>query len=59
MSSIAYNRSENFNLSELEREKVIVNESNVQHIKNKQYFNNSEQDISNDVSTASYVRGYN
>ena len=59
MSLIACNDSDSFNETELNHNEVLVNKPKDQLIKNKQYVNQCEQELYNDVYTSSYVRGYN
>jgi hypothetical protein len=60
MNSLANNESHYFNVRELEHNEVAVSENKHPSTKNtQQYISNNEQVACNDVSTASYVRGYN
>lgn len=60
MNSLAYNNSNNFNAVEMEHKEVAVSEC--KHLtaqSQRQKFSNNDEVHHSDVSTASYVRGYN
>ncbi|WP_114326882.1 hypothetical protein [Candidatus Colwellia aromaticivorans] len=60
MNSLAYNDSNNFNAIEMEHKDAIVSVS--KHRPNesqRQSLNNNGEVHQSDVSTASYIRGYN
>lgn len=61
MSSLANNDNSDFNGRDLEHhKKVTVSENkNLSNKIEQQYLSKDEEDFCNDVSTASYVRGYN
>lgn len=60
MNSLAYNDSNNFNAIEVEHKEVLVSENKHPSDKStQQQTSKHEQAFYNDVSTASYVRGYN
>jgi len=60
MNSSAYNDSNNFNVIEIEHKKSTVGDS--KHLdaqSQRQKLNHNDEVHHSDVSTASYVRGYN
>ena len=60
MNSLANNDSNYFNGRDLEHKEVAVSENKHPSNKNtQQHISNNKQVTCNDVSTASYVRGYN
>jgi len=60
MNSLAHNGSKYFNAGDLEHKEVADSENNPPSNKNiQQRISQNEQAFCNDVSTASYVRGYN
>lgn len=60
MNSPANNDINYFNARDLENKKIAISESKHSSNKNKQqHINKSKQALCNDVSTPSYVRGYN
>jgi hypothetical protein len=60
MNSLTHNDSNYFNVRDLEHKDVAVSENKYSSNKSTQpHISNNEQVTCNDVSTASYVRGYN
>lgn len=60
MNSATNNESNYFNARDIEHKEVTVSENKRPSAKNtQQRISKHEQTLCNDVSTASYVRGYN
>ena len=60
MSLLANTESHYLNAKDLAHKAVVVNESKHRSTQNRQaQLNQHENTFNNDVSTASYVRGYN
>jgi len=60
MNSLTHDESNYFNATGLEHKEVAVSENKHQSNTNtQQHIRKNEQAFCNDVSTASYVRGYN
>lgn len=60
MNSLAYTDSNTFNSKDLEHKKAVASENRQQpNTGQRQNVNKDDEVIYSDVSTASYVRGYN
>ncbi|MDX2369748.1 MAG: hypothetical protein QNK36_15335 [Colwellia sp.] len=60
MNSLAYNDNNNFNTIEMVHKNATVNESKHRPSESqRQSLSNNGEVHQNDVSTASYIRGYN
>lgn len=59
MNTLANNYSNYFNARDIEHKEVVSENKHPSNKSKQQHINKHEQALCNDVSTASYVRGYN